>query len=191
MGPGSAGRARPVPRLASDDASSSPCRPTAAPTTACRKPRRHWSTTRHRPRSFPRSRSNLLHRPDGTRSTLVALALGRAPLAEWGSRRYTRSPGEAGGGRSDLCHDNDVPDPVNRRGGIGDNAVDPTPELCAGRGGLVELLVTWSPSGNEEPPPDPQEWKPQLGNNGEWSKGPRRRHIEGLPGRSAAVVLEA
>jgi len=112
-------------------------------------------------------------------------------LAEWSSYRYTRSPGEAGRGRSDLCHDNDVPDPVNRRGGIGDNALDPTPELFAGSDSLVEFLVIWSPSGNEELPTDPQEWKPQLGNNRERPKGPRGRHIEGLPGRAAAVVLEA
>jgi hypothetical protein len=111
-------------------------------------------------------------------------------LAEWSSRRHTRSPGEAGGGRSDLCHDNDVPDLVNRRARIGDNAVDPTTELYAGSGGLVEFLVTCSPSGNEELPTDPQEWQSQLGNNGEWPKGPRSRHIEGLPGRSSAVVLE-
>jgi hypothetical protein len=38
----------------------------AAPTTECRKPGQHRSSTRYRPRSFPRSRSNLQHRPDDT-----------------------------------------------------------------------------------------------------------------------------
>ena len=191
MEPESAGRARPVPRLASDDATPRrvalpPLRPQHAES---------QDGTGRRPGAAPArfldpaaTYNTVLTAP---RSTLVALALGRAPLAEWSSRRYTRSPREAGGGRSDLCHDNDVPDPVNRRRRIGDNAVDPTPELCAGSGGLVEFLVTWSPSGNEELPTDPQEWKPQLGNNGEWPQCPRSRHIEGLPGRSAAVLLEA
>src|SRR5215217_6743887 len=175
------------------EASPSPdCRPPAAPTTECRKPRRHRSTTKHRPRSFPRSRSNLQHRPDGTPIDPVALALGRAlRLAEWSSRRYTRSPGEAGGGRSDLCHDNDEPDPVNRRGRIGDNPVDPTTELRAGASGLLELLATRLPSGDEELPADPQERKPELGDNGECSQCPGSRHVEGLAGGSSAVVLEA
>ena len=41
-------------------------RSTATPATACRKPKPHRSTTRCRPCLFPRSRSNLQHRPDGT-----------------------------------------------------------------------------------------------------------------------------
>jgi hypothetical protein len=122
----------------------------------------------------------------------VALALGRAPLlAEWVSRRYTRSPGEAGGGRSDLCHDNDEPDPVNLRGRIGDNAVDPTTELCACGSGPLELIAGWVPSWNEELPADPQEWKPELSDHWKCSKCPRSCHVEGLPGGSLAVVLEA
>jgi hypothetical protein len=164
--------------------------PTAAPTTECRKPRWHRSTTRYRPRSFPLSRSNLQHRPDDPGRPLSALTLGRAPLAERSSRRYTRSPGEAGGGRGDLCHDNDEPDPVNRRGRIGDNSVDPTTELYASARGLLEFIPGWLPSRNEELPTDLQEWKPELGDNRERSKCSRGRHIKGLPGRPSAVVLE-
>jgi hypothetical protein len=37
---------------------------------------------------------------------------------------------------------------------------------------------------------DPQERKPQLGNNGEWSKCSRSRYVEGLPGWPLAVILE-
>jgi hypothetical protein len=126
------------------------------------------------------------------RSTLVALALGRAPLpAEWSSRRYTRSPGEAGGGRSDLCHDNDEPDPVNRRGRIGDNAVDPTTELFAGDSSLLEFIAARLSSGNEELPSDPQEGEPEFGDNGKRSECPCSRHIEGLPGGPSGVVLKA
>jgi hypothetical protein len=184
-----------VPGWAAENASSSPggaVAPTAAPTTECRKLSWRRPSTRHRPRSFPRSRSNLQHRPDGTPvGPLVALALRRAPLAEWSSRRYTRSPGEAGGGRSDLCHDNDEPDPVNRRARIGDNSVDPTTELCASGRSLLEFVAAGSPSGNEQLAADLQEWKPELRNDREWSERPRGRHIEGLPARSSAVVLEA
>ena len=43
----------------------------ATPASACRKLKQHRSTTRHRPCLFPRSRSNLQHRPDGARSTSV------------------------------------------------------------------------------------------------------------------------
>jgi hypothetical protein len=121
---------------------------------------------------------------------LTALALGRAPLAEWSSRRYTRSPGEAGGGRSDLCHDNDEPDPVNRRGRIGDNPVDPTTELFASARGLREFIASWLASRDEELSTDLQEWKPEFGDNGEWSKCSGSCHIKGLAGKSSAVVLE-
>jgi len=55
---------------------------------------------------------------DGT-TRLVALDgavrhLLLAPLTERGSCRHSRPPGEARGGRSDLCHDNDEADLVNR-----------------------------------------------------------------------------
>jgi len=55
---------------------------------------------------------------DGT-TRLVALDgavrhLLLAPLTERGSCRHSRPPGEARGGRSDLCHDNDEPALVNR-----------------------------------------------------------------------------
>jgi hypothetical protein len=113
-----------------------------------------------------------------------------ALLAERSSRRHARSPGEAGGGRSDLCHDNDETDPVNRRARIGDNIVDPTAKLFAGRSGLFELLGVWLPSGDEELAADSQERKPELGNNGEWPKRPCGRDMEGLTGGSSAVVLE-
>ena len=60
-------------------------RSTAPPATACRKLKQHRSTTRHRPCLFPRSRSNLQHRPDGTRRPLFShrptWATGRAGFA--------------------------------------------------------------------------------------------------------------
>jgi hypothetical protein len=167
------------------------CRPAATPTTECRKPGRHRPSTGFRLRSFPRSRSNLQHHPDDTPVDLCALALGRAPLAEWSSRRYTRSPGKAGGGRSDLCHHNDEPDSVNRRGRIGENSVDPTAELSTGGRGLLEFVAAWSPSGNEQLPSDLEEWKPELGDDGQGAKCPGCRHVEGLAGRPPPVVLEA
>lgn len=68
-------------------------------------------------RSLPRPRSNLQHHPDGLRRPSLQwrqTVSSVASLAERSSRRHTRPPGEAGGGRSDLCHDNDEPDAVNR-----------------------------------------------------------------------------
>lgn len=82
-----------------------------------------------------------------------------AQLAEWSSRRHTRSPGEAGGGRSDLCHDNDEPDPVNRRRRVGDNFVEPPTELPAGPGSLRELLGTGLPSRHEQLSAGPEQRK--------------------------------
>ena len=133
-------------------------RPTATPTTDCRKPRQRRSPTGCRPCSSPRSRCNLQHRPDGTPVDVRSrLALGGAPLlAERCSRRHTRSPGEAGGGRSDLCHDNDEPDPVNRRGRVGDNVDDPAAELTGGTSSLLKLHGTRLPPRDQEPPSQPQ-----------------------------------
>jgi len=112
-------------------------------------------------------------------------------MAERSSRRHTRSPGEAGGGRSDLCHDNDEPDPVNRRTGVGDNFNDLTAKELAGAAGLRELGSGRLSSGNEQRTADFQQRKAELCNDWQRPQGPRRRHIEGRPGRSMSIVLEA
>jgi hypothetical protein len=101
-----------------------------------------------------------------------------AQLAERSPRRHTRSPGEAGGGRSDLCHDNDEPDPVNRRARVGDNSFDPPTELLACGRGLVELVILWLPPGYEQLPSHLEERKTEFGDNGEGRERSRRCDIE-------------
>jgi hypothetical protein len=139
----------------------------------------------------PRYRSNLQHRPDGNpdrRSWQLTLPI--ALLAERSSRRHARSPGEAGGGRSDLCHDNDETDPVNWRTRVGDNVVDPATELRAGDRGSLQLTGSRLPSGDEKLPSDSYQRKSQLGDHREGPERPRRRHMEGFAGRTPAVILE-
>jgi hypothetical protein len=193
VGPQSAGRTEPQPALASRETSASagrtvallPLRPQHAESQdgANRQPDAALALS-------PRSRCNLQHRPDDARSAFQ-LAPGWAPLAERSSRRHTRSPGEAGGGRSDLCHDNDEPDPVNRRGRVGDNLTDLTAELVAGGSGPLEFVIVGLPARDEKLPADPQEREPELGDNREWAERSRGRDVEGLPSRALPIVLEA
>ena len=143
------------------------------------------------PLLVPRSRSNLQHRPDGTRSTLGSATAVFAQLAQWTSRRHTRSPGEAGGGRSDLCHHNDETDSVNRRAGIGDNSIEPPAHLITGHSDLFQFSTVWLTSRDEQLTADLQEWKSQFGDDGEGAKRPRGCHIERFSCRPAAVVLES
>ena len=118
---------------------------------------------RYRPCLSPRSRSNLQHHPDGTP---VDAGSARVSLTERSSRRHARSPGGSGGGRSDLCHDNDEPDAVNRRARVGDNVVDAAAELLAGDSGLLELVGGWLPSGDEELPTDLDKGSPSSATTG-------------------------
>jgi hypothetical protein len=111
------------------------------------------------PLLVPRSRSNLQHRPDGTPFVLGSAPAVLAQLAQWTSRRHTRSPGEAGGGRSDLCHDNDETDPVNRRAGVGDNSIEPPADLIAGHSDLFQFIGIWLTSRDEQLTADLQERK--------------------------------
>jgi hypothetical protein len=111
------GRACPAPLPAADCSDSLPPGETRAgplPSGDDRREARRRPSTVPRPR--PRPRSNLQHHPDGLRRPSQWRQAVRCPasLAERSSRRHTRSPGEAGGGHSDLCHDNDEPDAVNR-----------------------------------------------------------------------------
>jgi hypothetical protein len=196
-----AARGNPEPWSRRPDERAGPCRrrpitgryrrPTATPTTACRELEQRRPMTSRHPCLLPRSRCNLQHHPDGTPvDAWCQLALVLAPLAERSSRRHTRSPGEAGGGRSDLCHDNDEPDPVNRRTRVGDNIIDQTAELLAGDGCRFELVSSWLSSGNEQVATDSEEWKPQLGDDWERPQCPRRCHVERLPVSAVAIVLQ-
>jgi hypothetical protein len=162
----------------------------ATPTTACRKPEQCWPRARFCPCSFPRSRSNLQHRPDGHPGRADSATAVPARLAERGSRRHTRSPGEAGGGRSDLCHDNDESDPVNRRTRVGDNPVEVSTEFPACECGPFELVGGRVPPRNEQLPTDLQERKPQLGDDRKGSERSRRCGIKRLAARTTAIVLE-
>jgi hypothetical protein len=127
---------------------------------------------------FPRSAATYNTTLTALRSTRCQMALLLAPLAERSSRRYARSPGEAGGGRSDLCHDNDEPDPVNRRARVGDNVVDPASKFLAGRQGLLELVGVRPSTGDEQPSADRKQRQTQLGDHRELAERPGRRHIE-------------
>jgi hypothetical protein len=165
--------------------------PVATPTTARQQPRQHRRSPGATLACFldPAATYNTTLTRSGRHECRLALLL--APPAERSSRRHTRSPGEAGGGRSDLCHDNDEPDPVNRRARVGDNAVDSTTELRCGGGCLLELVVSWIPPGDQQGAAVRQEWKAQLGNDGKGAECPCRRHVERLAGWSVAIVLQA
>jgi len=165
-------------------------RSTATPTTACRKLEQRRSTTGYRPCLFldPAATYNtILTAP---RSILRSATAVLAQLAQGTSRRHTRSPGEAGGGRSDLCHDNDETDSVNRRAGIGDNSIEPPAHLITGHSYLFQFIGVWLTSRDEQLTADLQERKSQLGDDGEGAKRPSRCHIERFACRPAAVVLE-
>jgi hypothetical protein len=55
---------------------------------------------------------------------------------------------------------------------------------------LLEFVAGWLASRDQELPADLQERKPKLGDNRQRSKCSGSCHIEGLSGRSSAVVLE-
>ncbi len=119
MGPGSAGRPRPTLELAPDDANPTAGRTVALPPLRPQNAESQDSAS-HRPGTAP---ACFLDPAAATYNTVLTanpdrrlwqLLLPIASLAERSSRRHARSPGEAGGGRSDLCHDNDETDPVNR-----------------------------------------------------------------------------
>ena len=56
--------------------------------------------------------------------------------------------------------------------------------------GLLELIGRWLSSRNEELTANGYQGKPQLGDHGKGSQRSRRRHVEGLPVATAAVVFE-
>ena len=123
------------------------------------KPEQRRSTTGYRPSLFldPAATYNtVLTAP---RSILGSATAVLVQLAQWTSRRHTRSPGEAGGGRSDLCHDNDETDLVNRRAGVGDNSIEPPADLLAGHSDLFKFIGTWLTSRDEQLTADLQERK--------------------------------
>ena len=164
--------------------------PTHHPTPLHHIPER-WSTTGHSPARLLDPAATYNTTLTALRSTHRQLALGLALLTERSSRRHTRSPGEAGGGRSDLCHDNDETDPVNRRARVGDNLVDPTTELLGGERRLLELRRIELPSRNEELAADREQGKSKFGDDGEWAERPRRCDIERRSRWTSGIVLES
>ena len=194
MGPGSAGRPRPTLELA-HDANPGPGRTVALPHLRPQNAESQDSAGQ-RPGTAPACFLD----PAATYNTVLTanpdrrlwqLLLPIALLAERSSRRHARSPGEAGGGRSDLCHDNDETDPVNRRTRIGDKVVEARAELFAGEHGLLEFITLWLPSRDKELPPDSQQRKSELGDHGKRSKCSCRRHVEGFSSWASVVVLES
>ena len=194
MGPRSPGRPHSAARPASEDPSLSPSGSVSLPPLRP-QPAESQDGAGQRPDT---ASARLLDPAATYNTTLTALrltdgqlALALALLTERSSRRHARSPGEAGGGRSDLCHDNDETDPVNRRGRIWDNLIDSTAELLAGDRCLVEFARIWLPSRNEELPADPEQGKSEFSDNGKWPKCSRRCDIERSSCRTPAIVLEA